>query len=290
VITFKRNLLFIMLGFSLNACESFEDFTKASSIMVEGGHLQHHLIDEAIDVIRQMWDQDLDGVLREAITDLVNASIGMSKEGHVVLSSYALDACYTILDFTNTAAYYVHKPFESRHSVIESLINNGDKAFWFGSISSKSKAVVKTHDVLMSYMVMAYYLGKLAQVLVQNNIIYDILEMTPEASEKMLRKYMIDPTLVFTIYEKSIISEKNTGEIVDKECLRLLRGITKIFSIIPQKNWQTFLRCFYKGRQSNGTYETAGDILLLCSDEMLFLISIIKQENGIDATAELING
>jgi hypothetical protein len=290
VIGFRRILFFVgMQSISFCSFGTSEDFTKNKvGIEVYGGYLQHHLVDEAISVLQVMDAQDLNGNLKEAIVDFVNGVISAAKDGDVITASRTLDACWAILDFANVVAYYAHPSLANNRSITGVMIKNVDEVLCFGGVSLRSHRVVKTYDIIQSYVIMAYYLGKLAHTIGQHRIICDVLEMSPEIAEETLKKYSIDSVPFLTIYEYPIISEKSTvGRTGDEEYLRLLRGITKILSIISQESLPIFLSCLHKGMQS---YETAEDMFVVCLDEIQSLICLVEKVSGVDVRSELING
>ena len=61
-------------------------------ILLEGGHLQHYLVDEAISVVDTVISGDLVENMHDAVLDLANASLKLNKEGDVIMASRTLDA------------------------------------------------------------------------------------------------------------------------------------------------------------------------------------------------------
>ena len=55
-------------------------------ILLEGNHLQHHLVDETITVVDVLTSGDLVESMQDAVIDLANASLTLNKTGDVIMA------------------------------------------------------------------------------------------------------------------------------------------------------------------------------------------------------------
>ena len=302
---FRRIVFFVgMQSISFCSFSASEDFPKNKvGRELYGGHLQYHLIDEAISTINQMDTQDLSRNLKEAIVDFANAAISAAKDGDVITASRALDACGAILIFNKAAVHYVYQSLGTNPPAIGMMLENIDKLS-LDRISLRSQTDVETRDLIHSFIEIAYFLGKLAYTIAEHKAVYDLIEMDLEDAENVLKKYLIDTSLFFELYEHGvkygIIFRKNNegAQTKDKEYLRLLSGITKFLSVISKENLPLFLNCVDKAIIWHAVEKNSKSFIAICSIEYISLmhnieyiplIHNIEKINDLDVRHEMVN-
>jgi len=256
-------------------------------IVIFGGHLQHHLADEALTVVDTLISGDLTGTAHDAVLDLANASLISNKDGDILTASRTLDACWMILDFTQRAARYTHR---SLPPVVVGMIEGVGESL-HGAAHVVCHPVEAAQDLVNSFVTMGYYLGKLTYSIADFSTACDMVEMQPERVEQMIKEYSCDPTVFFTAYEQAQnISSKDVARVGTKTVvdMMLLHGATKIVSAITKHSLPAFLSCMRKGGQSADVAITAEGVPVRCAEEVSSLMGNNVEKVGGGVIAEVL--
>jgi hypothetical protein len=245
------------------------------AISFTGSHLQHHFFDEMLSVIDIAISFDMIEDLQKVLIDLANASLASNKTGDLILTSFTLDACWAIIDFTKKIRSVCTS--EVNVFLINMMLGN------FNQLSYKSVAVQSNlneviKDVVTSFAVMGYYLGKVIHRTVQHKAMRDLLKVDQKRLEQFLKKLLIDPILFFAVYDECIKKDfKKDILLSDKECAVhtiLLHGIIKLVSLVNKKNLPIFLSCIHEGIQSCENEEANRNI---CAEEINVLLGKMQK-------------
>lgn len=183
----------------------------------------------------QMLFEKLNGVL----VCLVSISIDTNKGGDVVISRCIHDLCRKMLDFREKAAEY------TRRSVFYNFPAEAIEA-----------------DVV-SFVTVAYYLGRLALILDQHSVLYiPKKEITVVDNQNILSLW--DKTKAF--FEERLMDPKSAAY------LELSKTIDKILSLIAKENLPIFMSCMRKGRGSFERIPSPQDIVVSCAEEINILL------------------
>ena len=213
-------------------------------ILLDGNHLQHHLVDEAITVVDAVISNDLVGNMQGTVVDLTNVSLSLNKNGDVVMASRTLDACWALIDFAKDAAQYTYSALSTHVPLIAKGACDGVCESLHGAVHTVCHPIEAAQDVAQSFVVAGYCLGKLAYASCVLEAATDLLDIDQKQYEQMIGQYAIDPQTLATIYEYAQknnatedVARIGTKAVVD---MMLFHGITKAVSAIAQKVCQSF--------------------------------------------------
>jgi hypothetical protein len=264
-------------------------------ILCEGGYLQHHLVDEVITVVDVVASGDLITNMNDAVIDLANASLSLNRDGDVVMASRTLDACWALIDFAKDAAHYTYSALSTHVPLVAKGICDGACESLHGAVHAVCHLVEAAQDVVHSFVVAGYCLGKLAYADCVLDAATDLLETDPKSYAQMIQQYAIEPDTLVAIYEyakKDNVTEDiarvGTKMAVD---MMLLHGITKAVSAIAAESLPTFLNCMRKGGESAEVAVTAEGVPVRCADEVACLMekmeSISNDISKVNVVSEL---
>ncbi len=258
-------------------------------ILLDGNHLQHHLVDEAITVVDAVVSGDLVGNMQGAVVDFANASLSLNKNGDVVMASRTLDACWSLIDFAKDAAQYTYSALSTHVPLIAKGACDGVCESLHGAVHAVCHPVEAAQDVVQSFVVAGYCLGKLAYASCVLEAATDLLETDPKQYEQMIGQYAIDPQTLVAIYEyaqKNNVTEDvarvGTKAVVD---MMLLHGVTKVVSAITTESLPTFVSCMRKGGESAEVAVTAEGVPVRCAEEVACLMEKMESANAKIAAA-----
>lgn len=260
-------------------------------ILLEGGHLQHHLVDEAITVVDVLSSGDLVESMHDAVLDLANASLSLNKDGDVIMAARTLDACWALIDFAHDAAQYTYLTLSTHVPLLAKGACDGVCESLHGAVHAVCHPVETAQDVAKSFVVAGYCLGKVAYAGCVLNDACDVLESDPKRYEQIIQQYAIDPDVLVAVYEhaKEHISTEDVARVGTKVAvdMMLLHGVTKVVSAIAAESLPTFLSCMRKGGESAEVALTAEGIPVRCAEEVASLMnSMEKASGGIEVAAE----
>ena len=248
-------------------------------IFLDGGHLQHHLVDETVSVVDTTISSDLPEKLQDAVIDLANASLTSNKDGDVVTASRTLDACWALIDFGQRAARYTHT---SLRPVIAGMIEGVGESL-YGAVHAVCHPVKAAQDLVNSFVVAGYYLGRVTYAIAEHGAVCDMVEMHSERVEQMIKEHSCDPTVFFAAYEQAkTISAQDVAHVGAKTAtdMMLLHGATKVVSAIAKQSLPAFLSCMRKGSQSADIAITAEGIPVCCEQEVSSLTGNVAKVGG----------
>jgi len=263
-------------------CINLEHLTSdQKGILCEGGHLQHHLVDEAITVVDVIVSGDLITNMNDAVIDLANASLSLNKDGDVVMASRTLDVCWALIDFAKDAAHYTYSALSTHVPLVAKGICDGACESLHGAVHAVCHPVEAAQDVVHSFVVAGYCLGKLAYTGCMLDAATDLLETDPKSYAQMIQPYAIESQTLVAIYEyakKDNVTEDvarvGTKMAVD---MMLLHGVTKVVSAIAAESLPTFLSCMRKGGESAEVAVTAEGVPVRCADEVACLMEKMEK-------------
>jgi hypothetical protein len=252
-------------------------------ILLNGNHLQHHLVDEAITVVDTVISNDLTEKMQGAVVDFANASLSLNKTGDVVMASRTLDACWALIDFAKDAAQYTYSALSTHVPLIAKGACDGVCESLHGAMHTVCHPVEAAQDVVQSFVVAGYCLGKIAYASCVLEVATDLLETDPKYYEQMIGQYAIDPQTLAAIYEyaqKNNVTEDvarvGTKAVVD---MMLLHGVTKVVSAIATESLPTFLSCMRKSGESAEVAMTAEGVPVRCAEEVACLMEKMESAN-----------
>jgi hypothetical protein len=264
-------------------------------ILCEGGYLQHHLVDEVITIVDVIASGDLITNMNDAVIDLSNASLSLNKDGDVVMASRTLDACWALIDFAKDAAHYTYSALSTHVPLVAKGICDGACESLHGAVHAVCHPMQAAQDVVHSFVVAGYCLGKLAYTGCMLNAATDLLETDPKSYEQMIQPYGIEPETLVAIYEYAKkdnatedVARVGTKVVVD---MMLLHGVTKVASAIAAESLPTFLSCMRKGGESVEVAMTVEGVPVRCADEVACLMekmeSISNDISKVNVVSEL---
>lgn len=241
-------------------------------ILCTGGHLQHHLVDEAISVVDVAISGDLVENMQDAVIELANTSLQLNKENDVIMASRTLDACWALLDHAHNAAKCAYATIITHAPLVAKGMADGVRESLHGAIHAVCHPIEAIQDVAQSLAVAGYYLGKITYSVCVFDAACDLLEADPEHFEQKIREHLIDPDAFITIYEhaKNNISTEDVARVGTKTAvdMMLLHGATKAVSAIAKECWPALISCMRKGEQSAEVALTAENIPVQCGEEI----------------------
>lgn len=269
-----------------------EHLTKdRKGIIIDGGYLQHHLVDEAVSVVDTATSCDLAATIQDAVIDLANVSLTSNKDGDVVTASRTLDACWAIIDFTQRAARYAHNSLSVNLPVVAAMIDGVGESL-HGAAHAVCHPVETAQDVVNSFVVAGYYLGRATYAIAEHSAVCDMIEMHPEHAEQMIQEHSCDPTVFFAAYEQATtISAQDVARVCTKTVadMMLLHGVTNVVSAIAKQSIPAFLSCMRKGSQSADVAITVEGIPVRCAEEVSSLMGNVKKAGGSAIAESLVN-
>jgi hypothetical protein len=256
-------------------------------ILIDGGHLQHHLVDEAISVVDTVTSCDLIENMQDAVIDLANVSLASNKDGDVITASRTLDVCWAIIDFAQDAARYA---YTSLRPVVAGMVEGVGESL-YGAVHVVCHPVEAAHELVNSFVTMGYCVGKMTYNIAEFSAVCDMVEMHPECVEQVIQEYSCDPMVFFAAYEQAkTISTQDAARVGTKTVadMMLLHGATKVVSAIAKESLPAFLSCMRKGAQSADLAITTEGIPVRCGEEVASLMGNVDKVSGgagITATA-----
>jgi hypothetical protein len=280
-------------------CIELEHLTSdEKGIVIEGGHLHHHITDEAITVIDTVMSSDLDEKINDTVIDFVNASITLVKNDDVLMASRALDACWALLDYAKDTAYctgsavVTHTPrilLGACEGVYDSMSNVVKIAHDPGN--ALVEAVVDTVQALPT---LGYYLGKVAYASGVLEAAHDALDYDPQHYQEVLSQYAIDPVVLEKMYEhvKENVSSRDVARVGVRSVIdmMLLHHASKAVSVIAKEFWVELISCMRKAEQMSEAalvVETVSAIEVVpaqCAEE---LVSLMENANKVGGGAKV---
>ena len=257
-----------------------------AGILLEGGHLQHHIVDETITVVDVAISNDLAENLHNAVVDLANTTLTLNKDGDVVTATRALDACWALLDYAHDAARYTYSIAATHLPFVAKGACDGACESLHGAVHMVCHPVEAVQDAAQSLAVAGYYLGKVAYAGCVYEAACDALEAEPKRYEQIMAQYAIDPDALLAVYEhtKNNISAEDVARIGTKTALdmMLLHSATKAVSAIVKECWAELISCMRKGEQSSEVALTAENISVQCGQEIASVAESM-QKSGVGA-------
>jgi hypothetical protein len=257
-------------------------------ILLEGGHLQHHFVDEAITIVDVAISGNLVENMQDAVVDLANASLSLNKDGDVVMASRTLDACWALIDFAKDAARYTYSALSMHVPLLAKGTCDGICESLHGAAHAVCHPVETAKDVAHSFVVAGYYVGKLAYANCVLDAAADLLETDPKRYEQMIQQYAIDPEALVAVYQN--ISTEDIARVGTKTAvdMMLLHGVTKVVSAIAAESLPTFLSCMRKGGESAEVALTAEGVPVRCTEEVACMMSSMENA-GANIAVEVID-
>ena len=253
-------------------------------ILFEGGHLQHHLIDEAISVVDVVISGDLTEKVQDAVLDLANTSILLNKEGDVLMASNTLDVCWAFLDYAHDAARDTYATLSPHLPPTVKGMCDGVYESLHGAVHTVCHPVQAVQDTVESFATLGYCLGKVAYTSCALEAACDMLESDPKRYEDTIAQYAIDPAAFSMMYEhiKENISLEGIARVGTKTVvdMMLLHGATKVVSAIAKECWVKLISCMGKGEQSAEVVLTAENIPVKCTEEIASLMENTEKVSG----------
>ncbi|HEX4068696.1 MAG TPA: hypothetical protein VHX42_01235 [Candidatus Babeliales bacterium] len=253
-------------------------------ILLDGNHLQHHLVEEAITVVDVVTSGDLIVNVNDAVLDLANRSLTLNKGGDVVMVSRTLDACWALVDFAKDAAQYTYSALATHVPLLAQGACDGVCESLHDAVHALWHPIEAAHNVVNSFVVAGYCLGKLAYADCVLDAATDLLETDPKQYEQMIQQYAIDPETLVAMYEytqKSDVTKDiarvGTKVVVD---MMLLHGVTKAVSAIAHECLPTFVSCMRKGGQSAEVAMTVEGVPVRCAEEVACMMEKMENANA----------
>jgi hypothetical protein len=249
-------------------------------ILLNGNHLQHHLVDEVITVVDAVVSVDLTENMHDAVIDFANVSLDLNKNGDVVMAARTLDACWALVDFAKDAARYTYSTLSTHVPLIAKGACDGVCESLHSTMHMICHPLQAAQDVVNSLVVAGYYLGKLAYADCVLEAATDLLDTDPQQYQKMVQEYAINPEALAAVYENVTtedVARVGTKVVVD---MMLLHGITKVVSAIATESLPTFLSCMRKGGESAEVAMTAEGVPVRCAEEAACLMQKMEPANA----------
>lgn len=250
-------------------------------ILLEGNQLQHHLVDEAITVVDTVVCGDFNEKVEGAVLGFANTSMSLNKDGDVVMAARTLDACWALVAFAKDAAQYTYSALSTHVPLIAKGSCDGICESLHGAVHMVCHPVKAAQDVVNSFVVAGYCLGKLAYTSCVLEAATDLLETNFKQYEQIIEHYGIDPGALVAVYKhvkENITTEDvtrvGTKAVVD---MMLLHGITKAVSAIAQESLPAFVSCMRKGGESAEVTITAEGVPVRCTEEVASLMNNIEK-------------
>ena len=261
-------------------------------ILIEGGHLHHHITEEAITVIDTVVSSNLDDKMHDTVIDFANASITLVKNDDVLMASQALDACWALLDYAKDITYYTgsaaikHMPqifIGTCEGVYDSLSNA------IHVIHDPGNALVEAVvDTVQALPTLGYYLGKVAYASGVLEAAYDALDYDPQHYQEVLAQYAIDPVVLEKMYEhvKENVSSRDVARVGVRNVIdmMLLHHTTKAVASIAKEFWADLIICMRKAEQINEAalaVETVGAIEAVPVQRAEEIVSLMENANKV---------
>lgn len=258
-------------------------------ILIEGGHLQHHLVDETISVVDTTISSNLNENLQDAVIELANASLTSNKSGDVVTASRTLDACWAIIDFGKKAVGYAYRTVTTHGPLIAQGMYDGVSESLRGAAHAVCHPLATAEDIGNSFVTVGYCLGKAIYSAAEYEGVADLGETHPHIACAMVQKLVDEPSVLPILYEQAKtmstqdVARVGTKTVVD---MMLLHGAIKVVSVIAKEALPVFLSCMRKGAQSADIAITTEGIPVRCAEEVSSLMSGLEKVGG--ATTKVI--
>ena len=253
-------------------------------ILLDGGYLQHHIVDEAITVVDVVISNDLVENVQDAVLDLANVSLMFNKDGDVVAATRTLDACWALIDYAQDVARYTYSIASTHLPLVAKGACDGVCESLHGVVHTVCHPVEAAKDAAQSMVVAGYYLGKAFYKAGEYESMIDCIETEPHNAQGMLQKLADEPLVLLAAYEyaKKNVSTEDVARVGTKTVLdmMLLHGVTKAVSAIAQESWVEFISCMRKGEQSSDIALTAENISVQCGEEIASVMESMQKMCG----------
>ena len=257
-----------------------------TGILLDGGHLQHHLLGEAISVVDIATSGDLVATVQDTVIDFANVSLISTQDGDLVTASRALDACWALIDFGQCVGRHAHTFLKP---IVTGMIEGVEESLQ-GAVNVVYHPVDTSYDVVKSFAVVGYCLGRATYAIAECSAACDLIELYPENAEQIMQECSPDPAMYLALYEQAKnssaqdVARVGTKTAVD---MMLLHGATKIISAVAQKSLPAFLSYMRKGAQSVDAAVTVEGVSVRCAEEISSLMNNAEKVGG--ASAEIIS-
>jgi hypothetical protein len=276
-------------------CIDIEHLTSdQKGILLDGGYLQHHIIDETISVVDVVISNDLAGNMHDAVIDLANISLTLNKEGDVVMATRTLDACWALIDYAQDAARYAYLLASTHFPFVAKGVCDGVCESLHGAVHTVCHPVEAVQDAAQSLAIAGYYLGKAVYKAGEYESMIDFIETQPHSAQEMLQKLADEPSVLLALCEqaKKNISSEDVARVGTKTILdmMLFHSATKAVSAIAHESWAEFISCMRKGEQSSEVALTAENISVQVGEEIASVMeNMQKVGGGTEVAAEVAN-
>ena len=266
-------------------CIDIEHLTSdQKGILLDGGYLQHHIVDETISVVDVVISNDLSENVHDAVLDLANVSLTLNKDGNVVTATRALDACWALIDYAHYAARYTYAIASTHLPLVAKGACDGVCESLYGVVHTVCHPVEAVKDVAQSLAVAGYYVGKAFYKAGEYESMIDCIEIEPHIAQEVSQKLADEPSILSVAYEyaKKNISSEDVARVGTKTVLdmMLFHGVTKAVSAIAKESWAEFISCMRKGEQSSDIALTAENISVQCGEEIASVVENMQKARG----------